>query len=38
VRCIGLVRAKARIGLKTLADNMRRAVQRTGMAGAPDPA
>ncbi len=37
VRSIGLVRAKARIGLKNLACNMRRLVQleRLAMAGAP---
>ncbi|MBB4268289.1 IS5 family transposase [Roseospira visakhapatnamensis] len=38
VRSIGLVRAKARIGLKTLAYNMRRAVHLTGMNRAPAPA
>ncbi len=37
VRCIGLVRAKARTGLKNLSYNMRRLVQleRHAMAGAP---
>ncbi len=37
VRSIGLVRAKARIGLKNLAYNMRRLVQLEclAMAGAP---
>jgi hypothetical protein len=32
VRNIGIARAKARIGLKNLADNMRRAVQLDGLA------
>jgi hypothetical protein len=37
VRSIGLVRARARIGLKNLAYNMRRLVQleHLAMAGAP---
>ena len=37
VRSIGLVRAKARIGLKNLTYNMRRLVQleRLAMAGSP---
>lgn len=38
VRSIGLARAKARIGLKNLAYNMRRAVHLTGMNRAPAPA
>ena len=35
VRSIGIVRAKARIGLKNLAYNMRRYVQLEGLAVAP---
>jgi len=38
VRSIGLARAKARIGLKNLAYNMKRAGQLTGVTGAPAPA
>lgn len=38
VRSIGLTRAKARIGLKNLAYNMKRAGQLTGMTGSPAPA
>jgi len=38
VRSIGLARAKARIGLKNLAYNMKRAGQLTGMTGSPAPA
>ncbi|MBB4267315.1 IS5 family transposase [Roseospira visakhapatnamensis] len=38
VRSIGLARAKARIGLKNLVYNMKRAAQLTGMPGAPAPA
>ena len=37
VRGIGIVRAKARIGLKNLAYNMRRAVQLDGLAAARGP-
>ena len=37
VRSIGIVRAKARIGLKNLAYNMRRAVQLDGLAAARAP-
>ena len=35
VRCIGLVRAKARIGLKNLAGNMRRLTQLERLAAVP---
>jgi IS5 family transposase len=37
VRSIGLVRARARIGLKNLAYNMRRLVQLERLAMAADP-
>jgi hypothetical protein len=37
VRAIGIARAKARIGLKNLAYNMRRAVQLDGLAAARAP-
>ena len=37
VRSIGIARAKARIGLKNLAYNMRRAVQLDGLAAARAP-
>ena len=37
VRSIGLARARARIGLKTLAYTMRRAVQLDGLAAARAP-
>jgi IS5 family transposase len=37
VRCIGIARATARIGLKNLAYNMRRAVQLDGLAAARGP-
>jgi hypothetical protein len=37
VRSIGISRAKARIGLKNLAYNMRRAVQLDGLAPARAP-
>ena len=38
LRCIGIVRAKARIGLKNLAYNMRRMVQLDALAAASAPA
>ena len=37
VRSIGIARAKARIGLKNLAYNMRRAVHLNGLAAARGP-